>query len=142
MVLLPTCILPKMATDSSTLMSLGMKVAMNWVTFISGEGSKASACLKLQVVESFLPSGIWMYGPPENDTDSLAASTIKSAHETTSGHSSSTLDFITLIISLFLIPKFLDDLISDLVELSSLGWLESSSSNIEASHPWINNKHI
>lgn len=116
-----------METDSSMVIPLDVKEDIKLSTVTAGEGSLASASLKLQVLESFLPSGTWIHGPPVKDTATLAANTMISAQETCPGHSSSNTDFIWLIISLFLIPKFLEEIISELYVVSN---------KIEASQPY------
>jgi len=116
-----------MATDTSKSIPLDMKIWSNSSTVTAGEGRRSSDCLLLLVVESFLPKGIWIRGPPEKSTDSLAANTIISAQDTCPGHSASSTDFIYPIASCFLIPKFFEENNSELPE----------SSKIDASHPCI-----
>lgn len=75
-----------------------MKVWSNSSTVIPGKGKWRWASWWLLVVESFLPSGIWISGPPESATGSLAAKTIISAQDTCAGHS---LKYIFYILDLF-----------------------------------------
>ena len=74
-----------------------------------------------------------MCGPPLRATDSLAANAIMSAQETWPGHSVSNTALTCSIASSFLMPKFLDDFIS---EFKPIG-----SRSIEASHPSLEEKH-